>query len=103
MEVSTNWCVIIEYWRSSLIRVIFVDYQTSKLQYNYQSYIQVDNIGDTQGFSSIAPITPSRGFSGEILIEVRRTLSWKTELNRNIFVIEDRISRLLQYCYENML
>ena len=35
MEVSTNWYVTIEHWRSNLIRVIFVDYQTSKLQYNY--------------------------------------------------------------------
>ena len=30
MEVSTNWYVIIEYQRLSLIRVIFIDYQTSK-------------------------------------------------------------------------
>ena len=29
------WCVAIEYWRSSSIRIIFVDYQTSKLQCNY--------------------------------------------------------------------
>ena len=35
MEVSTDWCIIIEHWRLSLIRVIFVDYQTSELQYNY--------------------------------------------------------------------
>jgi len=35
MRVSANWCVAIEYWGSSSIRVIFVDYQTSKLQYNY--------------------------------------------------------------------
>jgi len=27
MEVSTDWCVAIEYQRSSSIRVIFVDYQ----------------------------------------------------------------------------
>jgi len=26
MEVSANWCVTIEHWRSSSIRVIFVDY-----------------------------------------------------------------------------
>ena len=31
MEVSTDWCVVIEYQRLSSIRVIFVDYQTSKL------------------------------------------------------------------------
>jgi len=24
MEVSTDWCVVIEYWRSSSIRVIFI-------------------------------------------------------------------------------
>jgi len=35
MEVSTDWCVTIEYWGLSSIEVIFVDYQTSKLQYNY--------------------------------------------------------------------
>jgi len=35
MEVSTDWYVIIEYWRLSLIRIIFVDYQTSELQCNY--------------------------------------------------------------------
>ena len=31
MEVSTDWCIVIEYQRLSSIRVIFVDYQTSKL------------------------------------------------------------------------
>ena len=51
---------------------IFIDYQTSKLQYNYQSYIQVDNIEDTQSFSSIAFIFPSEGFSDEILTGVRQ-------------------------------
>jgi len=35
IEVSTDWCVTVEYWRLSLIRVIFVNYQTSKLQCNY--------------------------------------------------------------------
>ena len=35
IEVSTDWYVAVEYWRSSLIRVIFVNYQTSKLQCNY--------------------------------------------------------------------
>jgi len=39
IEVSADRCVAIEHWRSSLIRVIFVDYQTSKLQYNYKFYI----------------------------------------------------------------
>ena len=33
--VSTNWCVTIEHWRLSSIRVIFINYQTSELQYNY--------------------------------------------------------------------
>ena len=35
MEVSTDYCVTVKYWESSSIEVIFVDYQTSKLQYNY--------------------------------------------------------------------
>ena len=33
--VSADWCVAVEHQRSSSIRVIFVNYQTSKLQYNY--------------------------------------------------------------------
>ena len=33
--VSADWCIIIEHWRLSSIRVIFIDYQTSKLQCNY--------------------------------------------------------------------
>ena len=102
MEVSTNWYVAIEYWRLSSIRIIFIDYQTSKLQYNYQSYIQMDIIGDTQDFSGKAPITLSRGFSIETLTEV--TPSQKTKLNRSISAIEDRIPRQLQHhqktCYE---
>ena len=52
-------------------------------------------IGDTQGFSGIAPITPSRVFSVETLIGV--TPSWKTELNRSISTVKDRISGWLQY------
>ena len=32
MGVSADWCVAIEHWR---LRVIFVNYQTSKLQCNY--------------------------------------------------------------------
>ena len=31
VRVSADWCIAIEHWRSSSIRVIFVDYQTSKL------------------------------------------------------------------------
>ena len=33
--VSADWCVAVEHQRLSSIRVIFVDYQTSKLQCNY--------------------------------------------------------------------
>jgi len=55
-------------------------------------------IEDTQGFSSIAPIILSRGFSVETLIEV--ILSWKTKLNRSISTMEDGISGWLQYCYK---
>ena len=40
MEVSVDWYVAIEHQRLSLIRVIFVNYQTSKLQCDYESYIQ---------------------------------------------------------------
>ena len=35
IEVSADWCVTVEHWKLSSIRVIFVDYQTSKLQCNY--------------------------------------------------------------------
>ena len=31
IEVSADWYVTVEYWRSSSIRVIFIDYQTPKL------------------------------------------------------------------------
>ena len=31
MGVSADWCVTVEHWRSSSIRVIFVNYQTSEL------------------------------------------------------------------------
>jgi len=31
IKVSADWCVAIEHWRLSSIRVIFVDYQTSEL------------------------------------------------------------------------
>ena len=34
-EVNTDWCVTVEYQGSSSIKVIFVNYQTSKLQCNY--------------------------------------------------------------------
>jgi len=35
MEVSTDWCIAVKHQRLSLIRIIFVDYQTSELQCNY--------------------------------------------------------------------
>jgi len=54
----------------------------------------MDSIGDTQGFSDKTPITLSRGFSVETLTGI--TLSWKTELNRSIPTIEDRIPGGLQ-------
>jgi len=31
MEVGADWCVAVEHWRLSSIRIIFVDYQTSEL------------------------------------------------------------------------
>ena len=46
---------------------------------------------DAQGFSGIASITLSRGFSVETLIEV--TPLWKTKSNRSISAMEDRIPR----------
>jgi len=51
----------------------------------------MDIIGDAQGFSGKALITPSRGFSVETLTGI--TLSWKTKSNRSISTIEDRIPR----------
>ena len=44
------------------------------------------------------PITPSRSFSVEILTGL--TPSWKTELNRSIFVMEDGILGGLQHRHE---
>ena len=35
MGVSADWYIAVEYQRSSSIRVIFIDYQTSELQCNY--------------------------------------------------------------------
>ena len=55
-------------------------------------------IRDTQGFSGIAPITPSRGFNVEILTGV--TPSWKIKSNRGIYTVEDKISGWLQYYYK---
>ena len=55
-------------------------------------------IGDARGFSGKTPITPSRSFSVETLTGV--TPSWKTELNRSISVMEDRIPRGLQHHHE---
>ena len=53
----------------------------------------MDIIEDAQVFSGNTPITPSKDFSVETLTEV--TLSWKTELNRSISAMEDRIPRWL--------
>ena len=58
----------------------------------------MESIGDAWGFSSNTPITPSGSFSVETLTGL--TPSWKTELNRSISVIEDRIPRGLQHCHE---
>ena len=58
----------------------------------------MESIGDAQGFSGKTPITPSEGFSVETLTGV--TPSWKTELNRSISTIEDRIPRWLQHCHK---
>ena len=52
-------------------------------------------IGDTWGFSGKTPIAPSGGFSVETLTGA--TPSWKTELNRSISAVEDRIPRGLQH------
>ena len=49
----------------------------------------MDSIGDAWDFSGKTSIIPSGGFSVGILIGV--TLSWKTELNRSISTVEDRI------------
>ena len=55
-------------------------------------------IGDAWGFSGKVSITPSRGFSIETLTGI--TPSWKTELNRSIFTMEDKIPRWLQHCHK---
>jgi len=58
----------------------------------------MNSIGDAQGFSGKSPVTPSGGFSVETLTGV--TPSWKTELNRSISSMENRIPRGLQHCYK---
>ena len=58
----------------------------------------MDVIGDAWGFSGKAPITLSRGFSVETLIGV--TPSWKTESNRSISTMEDRIPGWLQHYHK---
>ena len=62
----------------------------------------MDIIGDAWGFSGKAPITLSRGFSVVTLTEA--TPVWKTELktelNRSISAIEDRIPGGLQHCHK---
>jgi len=58
----------------------------------------MDSIGDAWDFSGKTLITPSGGFSIDTLIVV--ALSWKTELNRSISAMEDRIPRGLQHCHK---
>jgi len=58
----------------------------------------MDSIGDVQGFSGKTSITLSGGFSVKILTGI--TPSWKTELNRSISAMEDRIPRWLQHCHK---
>ena len=58
----------------------------------------MESIGDAQGFIGKTPIAPSGGFSVETLTGV--TPSWKTELNRSISAMEDRISGGLQHRHE---
>ena len=55
----------------------------------------MESIGDARSFSGNIPITLSRGFSIETLIEV--TPLWKTKLNRSISAMEDRIPGWLQH------
>ena len=49
----------------------------------------MDSIGDAQGFSGKTSITLSRDFSVKTLTGI--TLSWKTELNKSISAMENRI------------
>jgi len=49
----------------------------------------MESIGDAWGFSSNTPITLSGSFSVETLTGV--TPLWKTELNRSISTVEDRL------------
>ena len=58
----------------------------------------MDIIGDTWGFSSKAPMTLSKDFNVETLTRV--TLLWKTESNRSISAMEDKIPRWLQHYYK---
>ena len=58
----------------------------------------MESIGDAWDFSGKTSITLSEGFSIEILTGV--TLSWKTELNRSISAVEDRVPGWLQHCYK---
>ena len=55
----------------------------------------MESIGDARGFIGKTPITLSRGFSVKTLTGV--TPSWKTELNKSISTMEDRIPRWLQH------
>ena len=80
--VCHRWTLEIEFNKrlsSSIIRLA-----------NYSITTSFIFIGDAWGFSGKTPIAPSRGFSVETLTGV--TPSWKTELNRSISAMEDRIS-----------
>jgi len=66
-------------------------YKIRKIKENKIKIVSVQMSHNTQGFSGIAPITPSRGFSIEILTGV--TLSWKTKSNKSISAMEDGIPR----------
>ena len=58
----------------------------------------MDSLGDAWSFSGKTPITPRGGFSVETLTGV--TPSRKTELNRSISAMKDRIPGGLQHCYK---
>ena len=58
----------------------------------------MDSIKDAWGFSGKTSIILSGSFSVETLTGV--TPSWKTELNRSIPAMEDRIPGGLQHCHK---
>ena len=89
-----HWTLEIEFNESlslSIIRLANYNVTTSLIY-------KTDSLGDAQGFSGKTPITPSGSFSIEILTGV--TLSWRTELDRSIHTMEDRIPGRLQHRHE---